>query len=222
MTGRPKDKKSKSGEKDASEAKKKAQRKSHSKAKPEDFAEESPATPDLAESKPDKVKEDNLEGKLLRLQADFDNFRKRMVREKGEVWQRASEDIIGELIPVLDHMDLALAAAAEHEAPDAFVEGFKLVRNQMAAAMGKYGLDPIVTDGAVFDPNLHEAVSYLASDDVDASGIIAETRKGYMLGDRLLRASQVVVSSGLPQTREQGAEESEQVDSPVADQKGQV
>ena len=137
-----------------------------------------------------------LETRLLRLQADFENYRKRTLREKEELYVRANEELVLDLLPVLDHMDLALAAARKHEAPDAFVEGFRLVSEQMRSTLGRFGLRGIDVVGAAFDPNTHEAVSHLPSDEIEDHHVMVEARRGYMLGDRLLRAAQVVVSSG--------------------------
>ncbi len=136
--------------------------------------------------------------RLLRLQADFDNFKKRTIRERNETYRRANEDIMEELLPVMDHMELALDAAAQHDADEAMVEGFRLVSEQLRAALGKFGLTPIDATDAEFDHNLHEAISQLPSPDVAENHVIAMTRRGYKLGDYLLRAAQVVVSSGDP------------------------
>jgi molecular chaperone GrpE len=135
---------------------------------------------------------------LIRLQADFENFKKRTIRERNETYRRANEDIMEELLPVMDHMELALDAASQHDADEAIVEGFRLVSGQLRAALAKFGLTPIDATDAEFDPNLHEAISHLPSPDVAENQVIAMTRCGYKLGDRLLRAAQVVVSSGDP------------------------
>ncbi len=136
--------------------------------------------------------------RLIRLQADFENFKKRTIRERNETYRRANEDIVEELLPVLDHMELALEAAARHDADKAMVEGFRLVSEQLCAALGKFGLTPIDATDAEFDHNLHEAISHLPSPEVPENHVIAMTRRGYKLGDYLLRAAQVVVSSGDP------------------------
>ena len=134
----------------------------------------------------------------MRLQADFDNFKKRTLRERNETYRRANEDLMEEVLPVMDHMELALEAAAQHNADEAMVEGFRLVSEQLRAALAKFGLTPIDATAAEFDPNLHEAISHLPSPDVAENHVIAMTRRGYKLGDMLLRAAQVVVSSGDP------------------------
>lgn len=141
-----------------------------------------------------------IDEKLLRLQADFDNFRKRMLREKNELYRRANEELILELLPVFDHMELALAAAEEYKAHGAFIEGFSLVSEQLMSVLKKFGLTPIDAEGMRFDPGRHEAISYIPSDKFPENAVITQVRRGYMLGDKLLRAAQVVVSGGEQKT----------------------
>lgn len=136
--------------------------------------------------------------RLLRLQADFDNYRKRMMREKADIYRRANEDIMEELLPVLDHLELALTATGTSDKHDSIATGFKLVGEQLLSVLKKFGLTPIETDGVPFDPNVHEAVLHMPSDEVAENEIISRTRAGYMLGGQVLRAAQVVVSSGTP------------------------
>lgn len=149
-----------------------------------------------AEKEQADAERDRMQDRLLRLQADFENYRKRIIREKALLYQSANEDLITELLPVLDHFDLALGAVNDHAAHDAVVEGVILVREQLLSALEKFGLKVIATEGQQFDPNLHEAISHMPSETVLDHGIVHETRKGYLLSDKLLRASQVVVSSG--------------------------
>jgi molecular chaperone GrpE len=137
-----------------------------------------------------------VEDRLLRLQADFDNYRKRMAREREELWRQAHGDVIGELLHVIDHLDLALASAADHQAPAVFVDGFRMVRDQFMASLQKYGLKAVDAEGHPFNPLVHEAVAHLPSDAVAENHVLVQTRRGFMLGDRLLRPAQVVVSKG--------------------------
>ena len=139
-----------------------------------------------------------LEEQLLRLRADFENFRKRTLRDKAEIYSRANEEIMTEMLPVLDHIDLALAAAREHGTEGAVVEGFRLVAEQLRAVLGKFGLTVVDAEGLPFDPHLHEAVSHIASDEVPENTVMAQVRRGYRLGEMLLRPAQTVVSSGTP------------------------
>ena len=158
--------------------------------------EDAPAAdaPAAAEAQPSP--EAILQDRVLRLQADFENYRKRMDREKKDWIAFASEKLVLELLPVLDHFELGLADSAKNGAPAAFIDGFQLVCNQLRAALEKAGVQAIDAEGAAFDPHLHEAITHLPSADVPADHVVAQTRRGYKLGDKLLRAAQVVVSSG--------------------------
>ena len=160
--------------------------------------EDVPAAPAeaAAAAEPRPSPEEVLQDRLLRLQADFENYRKRMDREKKNWIAFANEKLVLELLPVLDHFELGLADSAKNGAPAAFVDGFQLVFNQFRAALEKAGVQAIDAEGAAFDPHVHEAITHLPSDDVPADHVVAQTRRGYKLGDKLLRAAQVVVSSG--------------------------
>ena len=137
-----------------------------------------------------------VDDRYLRLQADFDNYRKRVLREKDDLYRRANENIMEELLPVLDHLELALNSAGDAHEHDPVVEGFQLVADQMINVLGKFGLSRIETDGQEFDPNIHEAILHMPSEAAGENQIVSQTRGGYKLGEKLLRASQVVVSSG--------------------------
>ncbi len=160
------------------------------------------AAPDEQVQQPEAVEPEHppretvLEERLLRLQADFDNFRKRTLREREDLYRRANEDIMLELLPVLDHLELAFTAAGDTGVDHPLVKGFALVGEQLRQVLRKFGLSEIETDGVAFDPNVHEAIQHLPSESVPENGLIACTRAGYLLGNRLLRAAQVVVSSG--------------------------
>ena len=149
-----------------------------------------------AAAEPQPSPEEVLKDRLLRLQADFENYRKRMDREKKDWIAFASEKLVLELLPVLDHFELGLANSAKNGAPAAVLEGFQLVCNQFRAALEKAGVQAIDAEGAAFDPHVHEAITHLPSDDVPEGHVVVQTRRGYKLGDKLLRAAQVVVSSG--------------------------
>ena len=155
-----------------------------------------PVAPPETPAEPQRTPEEILQDRLLRLQADFENYRKRMEREKKDWIAFAAEKLLLELLPVLDHFELGLADSAKSGAPAAFTEGFQLVCNQFRAALEKAGVQAIVAEGVAFDPNLHEAITHLPSDTVPEGHVAAQTRRGYKLGDKLLRAAQVVVSSG--------------------------
>lgn len=161
-------------------------------------AEPAPMAPPAPEpeGEPAPSPEAVLQDRLLRLQADFENYRKRMDREKKDWIAFASEKLVLEILPVLDHFELGLADSAKNGAPAAFTEGFQLIYNQLRAALEKSGVQAIDAEGADFDPNFHEAITHLPSAEVPEGRVITQTRRGYKLGDKLLRAAQVVVSSG--------------------------
>jgi molecular chaperone GrpE len=137
-----------------------------------------------------------LEDRLLRLQADFDNYRKRMVREREDVWRQARAEVLGEFLSVLDHMDMALASAGQCGAPAALIGGFRLVQDEFMRSLQKFGLGEVDAVGQAFDPAHHEAVAHVHSVEVAENGVIAQTRRGFRIGERLLRPAQVVVSKG--------------------------
>ena len=145
---------------------------------------------------PKDVELATLRDRLLRLQADFDNFRKRTVRDREDMARRASERILKELLPAIDHFDLGIQAARKSHIKHAVVEGFEGILKQFQGILEKSGVTPIETRGQVFDPHCHECVTQIPSEEHPESMVIEETRKGYRLGTYVLRASQVIVSSG--------------------------
>ncbi len=137
-----------------------------------------------------------LKDRLLRLQADFDNFRKRTIRDREDTARRAAERLLQDMLPIVDHFELGLDAARQHHVKHSVLEGFEGILKQLQTHLEKAGVTPIETKGVVFDPNCHECVAQIASEEQPESVIIEETRKGYKLGTYLLRASQVIVSAG--------------------------
>ena len=141
-----------------------------------------------------------MKTRYLRSVADMENFRKRIAREKQDIIRSAASAVIESLLPVLDNMQLGLQAAEKHpEAKDVTI-GFKMVDDQLKSALTEQGLEAIVPDGERFDPNLHECISQVASDQIEEDYVIQTVRSGYRLNDKLLRAANVIVSSGPAQT----------------------
>ena len=128
----------------------------------------------------------------LRLAADFDNYRKRTAREHAELTQRANERLLNELLPVLDDLERALEAAAEHEEAK-LEEGVRLVHRQLADTLRREGLEEVPTDG-MFDPHVHEALLAQPVEGRESGEIVDVVQKGYRLGDRVLRPARVVVA----------------------------
>jgi len=136
-----------------------------------------------------------LEDQLKRVAADFDNFRKRAAREREELVVRANERLVKELLPILDDLERALEAAAEHEEA-ALEEGVRLVFRSLAQTLERQGLEQISTEGK-FDPHVHEALLSQPSER-DEGDVIDVVQKGYRLGDRVLRPARVVVAAAPP------------------------
>lgn len=139
-----------------------------------------------------------LKDRLLRLQADFDNFRKRTARDRAEMCARATEDLVRELLPVLDHFEIGLKSAAEHKADESVQKGFRLVYDQLQAVLARFGLVPVDALGQPFNAHEHEALAHVPSAEVPAGHVACQVRRGYRLGALLLRPAQVLISSGPP------------------------
>ncbi len=138
---------------------------------------------------------------LRRLAADFDNFRKRVTRESEMQASRATESLVGELLPVLDNLERALDASEHHEEAKV-AEGVQHVKQQLAGLLARRGLEEIpCAPGDQFDPHVHEALSHQPSDQPEGT-VAAVWQRGYRLGDRVVRAARVVVSSGPPATED--------------------
>src|SRR5579885_451587 len=162
-----------------------------------------------------------LEERLLRLAADFDNYRKRAAREREEYVVRANERLVVELLPILDDLERALAAAEEH-AEAQLEEGVRLVHRSLAALLERYGVTPIATDGK-FDPHVHEALLSQPSEQEEGA-VLEVIQKGYKLRDRVVRPARVIVAAPAePAEQPQGAdaepaEEAQQQAAPPAEE----
>lgn len=164
-----------------------------------------PDVPEAAAETPAAENEDFKE-QYMRLRADFENFRKRTRREKEEWTQRCLDNLCSDLLTVLDHFDLGIDNSQGKEFTPDTLKGFELVRGQLMHTLGKYGLSVVDTPAGAFDPNLQEAITHMPSAEVEEGGIVAVTRKGYKLGNKLLRPVQVVVSAGAPEAAATEAE----------------
>ncbi len=137
-----------------------------------------------------------LEDRLLRLAAEFDNYRKRTAREFAYLVKNANERLILELLETLDNFQRALDSAKTSSDYENFHKGVELIYTHMKDLLSKEGLKEIEAIGKPFDPNFHEAVTQAESSKYDDGIVMEEISKGYLLNDRLLRASKVVVSKG--------------------------
>ncbi len=137
-----------------------------------------------------------LEDRLLRSAAEFDNYRKRAMRQNEELLKAGNDRLIVEILDVVDNFDRALQHAATDADPGALQKGMALIHNQLTSLLGRYEVTPIVAVGLPFDPAMHEAVMQVDSD-VHAEGCVAtELSKGYRQGMRVIRHSKVSVSRG--------------------------
>ena len=129
---------------------------------------------------------------LQRLAADFDNYRKRALRDQHAFAIRASERLVTKLLPVLDDLERALAAAADHEEAKV-IAGVEMTKSALAAALASEGLEEIEAEGA-FDPHVHEALLAQPVEGVESGTIVQVVQRGYRLGDAVLRPARVIVA----------------------------
>jgi molecular chaperone GrpE len=161
-------------------------------------AQPAPEAPDaLAVAR--KEAADNLD-RYLRAGADLENFRRRTVRDKEELRLFATSRLLEDLLPALDNLVLAVAAAKQPNADvKAVANGVDLVQQQLKATLASHGLKEVNPVGLAFDPHQHEALSHQPSKDVKAEHVITVVRTGYTLNGRLIRPASVIISSGKPE-----------------------
>jgi len=135
-----------------------------------------------------------LEADLLRIRADFENFRRRSLREKEDFQRRASERLLERLLPAIDNFKRAMAVEGEGAADGGFREGVAMIFRQFMEVLENEGLEPIETTGAQFDPNLHEAVARDETTEAENNSITAELEPGYRFRGRLLKPARVRVA----------------------------
>jgi molecular chaperone GrpE len=139
---------------------------------------------------------DELYDRLLRKTAEFDNYRKRIERERREVADQAIASLVQEILLVVDDFERALAADVPEtgDADESYRRGVELIHSKLGDVLRKYGVRPIEALGSDFDPNLHQAVVYEESPEHREGEVIGELRRGYLIGDRLLRPAMVKVA----------------------------
>ena len=142
----------------------------------------------------EREKNKELYDKYLRLHAEFENFKKRMEREKCEYYKYALERLVKDLLPVFDHLELAIKSAEESKDFERFSEGIKLIHKQLKDTLEKEGLKYECAVGERFDPCKHEAMMHLETDAHEPNVVMEEHKKGYFLNDRLIRPAMVTVA----------------------------
>ena len=149
-----------------------------------------------AEEEIKKLKAENteLKDKYLRLFAEFDNFKKRTIREKMDMMKNAAKDTMSALLPILDDFDRAKKNAEQEGSQETLSEGVGLVYHKLYATLNRLGLEPMDSDGERFDPELHEAITEIPAPSEDKKGYIIDTvEKGYKLNGKIIRHAKVVV-----------------------------
>ncbi len=169
--------------------------------------EEATASPEGAQAEGDTEAEpapdweaqyEKTRNQLLRVAADFENFKKRSKRDLTDVANRARDEVLQELLPVIDNLERAIEhadTAAECVDPDTLLEGVRMVMRQFESSMERFSVKAFDSVGQPFDPNFHEALQQRESDEVPPGHVLEEFRKGYMMGDRLVRPAMVVVAA---------------------------
>lgn len=139
---------------------------------------------------------DELNGKWKRALADLDNYRRRVERDRLRWSEAAREQIVLDLLEVVDNLERALACGDADGGDDngSLREGVELILKHLTDVLAKHGVMPIATDGCEFDPNIHEAVGSVETDECDPNHVVEETQRGYRLGDKLLRCPKVIVA----------------------------
>ncbi|MDB4727556.1 nucleotide exchange factor GrpE [Saprospiraceae bacterium] len=135
-----------------------------------------------------------LKDKYMRLLADFDNYKKRTIKEKIDFMRTAAEDTMSALLPVLDDFDRAKKIADDENSTEQFSEGVSLVYNKIHSVLKQRGLEPMETNGEAFDAEFHEALTEIPAPSEDMKGKIIDTiERGYILKDKIIRHAKVVV-----------------------------
>lgn len=146
---------------------------------------------DKKDKKDEKIEE--LTDQVKRQMAEFDNFRKRTEKEKTQMFETGAKSVIEKILPVIDNFERGLAAVPENEKENAFVDGMDKVYRQMLTELGAIGVKPIEAVGKEFDPEYHNAVMQVESEEYDSGIIAQELQKGYMYNDSVVRHSMVAV-----------------------------
>ena len=173
-----------------------AQSEAEAPAEPEQQAAEESAAEDKP-AEPEKPAEPDWKALYALTLADFDNYKKRAARDREDTFRFAEMDILKDVLPAVDNLELALSNAKE-KAEDPFVKGVQLVYDTLLKSLKDHGAEPFESVGKDLDTAKMEAIATLPSPDVPEGKVSIESKKGWMLKDKVLRVAQVVVSSGKP------------------------
>jgi molecular chaperone GrpE len=144
--------------------------------------------------------------KFLRLQAEFDNFRRRTLKEKQDTFKYGHQNLVKDLLPSVDNLERAVVHGEGNQDGDfeSLLQGVELVQRELLGALAKHGVEPIQTKDQIFDPAVHEAMAQIPVADVPLNTVVQVLQTGYLLRDRMLRAARVVVSKPVESAEEQG------------------
>ena len=147
-----------------------------------------------------------INDKYLRLYAEFENYKKRVNKDKEEIFKYGNESLLYELLPVIDNLEMALKHAT-NSVSEGLVQGVEITLKELQRTLEKFGLSPIEANGKPFDPLVHHAMTQVERDDVDEKTVVEEFRRGYMFRDKVLRPSLVAVSKKTVVSQEKAEEE---------------
>lgn len=142
-----------------------------------------------------KLKNDELQNRLLRVQADYDNFKKRTIKEKEELAKYAAAQLVESLLDAVDNFERAILASNESRNYDSLVQGVEMVYRQLGDVLAKEGLELIEAIGQPFNPEFHQAVMQVETDQYEAGYVVEELQKGYIFKGKVIRPSMVKVSA---------------------------
>ena len=160
-----------------------------------------------------KAEAEDYKERWIRVSADFQNFRKRVMQERVEAYNKGKEDAVMAVLPVLDNMERALSSLTETSDLNAFKRGLELIVRLFQEALRRLDVEPIQTEGQKFDPYYHEAFERVEREDVEEGLIVGEVERGYKMGDRVIRPAKVYVAVkpapqlAAPQPAEEGETE---------------
>ena len=156
-------------------------------------ATETPEEDNAPEAENTEEKADDGNEKYVRLMAEFQNYKKRVAKEKNDIREYATEKLVMELLPVLDNFERALAASAEDD-PAGYAKGMELIFTQMVTELQKSGLAEVEAEGQDFDPTKHNAVMTEENEELESGKVSKVLQKGYALNDKVIRPSMVAVT----------------------------
>lgn len=173
------------------------------------MSEDNTETPKTEELKAqEKAATDELSNKYLRLYAEFDNYKKRVNKDKEELIKYGNESLLYELLPIIDSLELALKHALE-EPQAGIVQGVEMTRKELQRTLEKFGVSKIEAVGKKFDPSIHHAMTQTEREDLDEKMVAEELRSGYLYRDKVLRPSLVAVSIKPQKKTKKRSEETE-------------